>query len=82
MALADRLHSSTMTASKGPDWRYWRGWSTIAKWTGFVLIGLIYFPLVCLALLSFSERPLWLIWRTSTGRPRRARIVGPGKSPL
>ena len=58
MALVDRLHDSTMSAARRPDWRYWSGWSTIAKWTGFVLIGLIYFPLVCLALLSFSERPL------------------------
>jgi ABC-type spermidine/putrescine transport system permease subunit II len=40
------------------DWRYWPGWTSIAKWSGFVLIALIYFPLFWLALLSVSERPL------------------------
>ena len=40
------------------DWRYWSGWVALAKWAGFVLIGLIYFPLFWLALMSISERPL------------------------
>ena len=39
-------------------WSYWSGWKSCAKWAGLVLIGLIYFPLAWLALLSFSAQPL------------------------
>jgi ABC-type spermidine/putrescine transport system permease subunit II len=40
------------------DWSYWHGWSALAKWAGVGLLFLIYFPLVWLALMSFSEQPL------------------------
>jgi len=58
MALVDRLRVSSSAASGRGDWRYWRGWAGIAKWAGLVLIGLIYFPLFWLALMSISDRPL------------------------
>jgi ABC-type spermidine/putrescine transport system permease subunit II len=37
---------------------YWGGWQILAKWIGLVAIGLIYFPLIWLALLSVSLHPL------------------------
>ncbi len=40
------------------QWSYWQGWSSLAKWAGFVLLILIYFPLLWLAIMSISERPL------------------------
>lgn len=40
------------------DWSHWRGWPALAKWSGLLLIGLIYFPLIWLALMSISEQPL------------------------
>jgi ABC-type spermidine/putrescine transport system permease subunit II len=58
MALIDRLRVSTGTAPGRGDWRYWPGWAGFAKWGGFVLIGLIYFPLFWLALMSISDKPL------------------------
>jgi ABC-type spermidine/putrescine transport system permease subunit II len=58
MALVDRLSIASGTGSRPNDWRYWSFWTGAAKWTGFVLIGLIYFPLFWLALMSISERPL------------------------
>lgn len=58
MAVADRLRISGGTTLNPGDWRYWRGWAVLAKWGGFVLIGLIYFPLFWLALMSISEKPL------------------------
>jgi ABC-type spermidine/putrescine transport system permease subunit II len=41
-----------------PGLGYWRGWPVLAKWGGYVVLGLTYFPLLWLALLSISERPL------------------------
>lgn len=58
MALVDRLRVSTGSATSGSDLRYWRGWSPLAKWSGLALIGLIYFPLFWLALMSISDKPL------------------------
>jgi ABC-type spermidine/putrescine transport system permease subunit II len=58
MASVDRIRALPAPISRRIDWRYWSGWSGLAKWIGFVLIGLIYFPLVWLALLSFSDQPL------------------------
>jgi ABC-type spermidine/putrescine transport system permease subunit II len=58
MALVDRLRVSGHAASSRSDWRYWSGWIGIAKWGGLVFIGLIYFPLFWLALMSISDRPL------------------------
>src|SRR5262245_20715672 len=58
MALVDRLRVSASTPAANSDWRYWRGWSRLAKWSGFVLIGLIYFPLFWLALMSISDKSL------------------------
>jgi ABC-type spermidine/putrescine transport system permease subunit II len=46
------------TRSRSSDWSYWRGWSSLAKWAGLILLFLIYFPLAWLALMSVSERPL------------------------
>ncbi|MCR4283403.1 MAG: ABC transporter permease subunit [Bauldia sp.] len=58
MALVDRLPiSSGATPGRG-DWRYWTAWTALAKWGGFALIGLIYFPLFWLALMSISDKPL------------------------
>lgn len=37
---------------------YWPGWARLAKWAGYAVLGLTYFPLFWLALLSVSERPL------------------------
>lgn len=42
----------------GLNWSYWRGWRAIAQWAGFVMIGMIYFPLLWLALMSVSSNPL------------------------
>ncbi len=42
----------------GADWSYWHGWAALAKWAGVGVMFLIYFPLVWLALMSVSERPL------------------------
>ena len=39
-------------------WSYWSGWIALSKWGGLVLLGLVYFPLVWLAVLSFSANPL------------------------
>src|SRR5260221_7756030 len=58
MALVDRLRVSSGTAPGRSDWRYSAVWSGLAKWGGLVLIGLIYFPLFWLALMSISDRPL------------------------
>lgn len=43
-------------------WSYWRGWRLGAKGLAFAALGFIYFPLIWLAVMSFSERPL-------SGRP-------------
>ena len=45
-------------AGAAHPWSYWHGWSSLGKWSGLVLLFLIYFPLTWLALMSFSERPL------------------------
>ncbi len=36
----------------------WAGWVPLAKWLGFIVILLTYIPLVWLAVMSFSARPL------------------------
>lgn len=41
---------------RGPS--YWRGWPKLAKWAGYAVLALTYFPLIWLALMSVSERPL------------------------
>jgi ABC-type spermidine/putrescine transport system permease subunit II len=58
MALVDKMRTSLETSHRQSDWRYWSGWARLAKWSGFLLIGLIYFPLFWLALMSVSDRPL------------------------
>ena len=58
MAIADHIRAPAETARGQGDWLYWSGWARLAKWGGFLLIGLIYFPLFWLALMSISERPL------------------------
>src|SRR3954463_1079178 len=40
------------------DFSYWNGWPVLAKWGGDLVLGLTYFPLFWLALMSISERPL------------------------
>jgi ABC-type spermidine/putrescine transport system permease subunit II len=37
---------------------YWSGWSAVAKWGGFTVLFITYFPILMLVLLSFSRRPL------------------------
>ena len=58
MALVDRLPISSGAKPGQGDWRYWAGWTAFAKWGGLALIGLIYFPLFWLALMSISDSPL------------------------
>jgi ABC-type spermidine/putrescine transport system permease subunit II len=41
-----------------PGLSYWRGWPALATWGGYAVLSLTYFPLLWLALLSISERPL------------------------
>ncbi len=36
----------------------WPVWISLAKWLGFIVIILMYIPLVWLAVMSFSDRPL------------------------
>jgi ABC-type spermidine/putrescine transport system permease subunit II len=39
-------------------WGYWGGWRTLARAGGILMLLAIYFPLLWLALMSISERPL------------------------
>lgn len=48
----------TLGAPGAAHWSYWRGWPALAKWGGLALLALIYFPLLWLAVMSVSERPL------------------------
>lgn len=48
----------THTSSPVQDWSYWAGWKRLAKWMTFGTLVLIYFPLLWLALMSFSAHPL------------------------
>jgi ABC-type spermidine/putrescine transport system permease subunit II len=41
-----------------PSVSYWPGWAKLAKWGGYAVLALTYFPLFWLALLSISQRPL------------------------
>jgi spermidine/putrescine transport system permease protein len=45
-------------ADAAPGLSYWRGWPWLAKWGGYAVLALTYFPLAWLALLSISQRPL------------------------
>ncbi|MGM0562049.1 MAG: ABC transporter permease [Pseudomonadota bacterium] len=36
----------------------WQGWSGVAKWSGFAVLFVTYFPIIMLVILSFSHRPL------------------------
>jgi ABC-type spermidine/putrescine transport system permease subunit II len=45
-------------ADATPTLSYWRGWPWLAKWGGYAVLALTYFPLLWLALLSISQRPL------------------------
>ncbi|WP_336749677.1 ABC transporter permease [Pantoea vagans] len=40
------------------SWSYWKGWKVLGGYSLWVLLALIYFPLVWLGLMSFSARPL------------------------
>lgn len=57
-SVAQAGHAAGRTMLAGGHWSYWRGWALLAKVAGLLLVGLIYFPLGWLALLSFSDRPL------------------------
>ncbi|MBM3516458.1 MAG: ABC transporter permease subunit [Alphaproteobacteria bacterium] len=48
----------TATASFWRALSAWRGWAAIAKWLGLVVLILTYVPLMWLAVMSFSGRPL------------------------
>ena len=51
--------SPTIARDRNPGrWSYWSGWIALSKWGGLILLGLVYFPLVWLAVLSFSAHPL------------------------
>jgi ABC-type spermidine/putrescine transport system permease subunit II len=54
------LHGRRPASARGRMDRigYWRGWSTVAKWGGFAVLFITYFPILMLVLLSFSRRPL------------------------
>jgi ABC-type spermidine/putrescine transport system permease subunit II len=45
-------------AARERNWSYWRGWPKVARTLTFAVIGLIYFPLLWLALMSVSAQPL------------------------
>lgn len=40
------------------SWSDWQGWKRLAGWLLWILLTLIYFPLLWLGLMSFSARPL------------------------
>jgi ABC-type spermidine/putrescine transport system permease subunit II len=40
------------------NWSYWRGWKKLTRGALYGMLGLIYFPLVWLALMSVSTKPL------------------------
>lgn len=42
----------------GSAWSYWAGWPKVAKCVTFGALGVIYFPLLWLALMSVSAQPL------------------------
>ncbi|SAK48116.1 ABC transporter membrane protein [Caballeronia pedi] len=44
--------------SHGSAWSYWSGWPSVARTIAFGALGLIYFPLLWLALMSVSAQPL------------------------
>jgi ABC-type spermidine/putrescine transport system permease subunit II len=53
--------SSKAAQGKLLTWRHvlsWKIWTKLAKWIGLILILLTYIPLVWLAVMSFSDRPL------------------------
>ena len=50
--------ASSYAVVGGRAWSYWKGWSAIAQALVFGTVALIYFPLVWLALMSISARPL------------------------
>jgi ABC-type spermidine/putrescine transport system permease subunit II len=52
------LGTGFKTGAARPSASYWPGWAWLAKWAGYAVLGLTYFPLFWLALLSISERPL------------------------
>lgn len=63
------------------EWRtrgsisYWRGWSALAMWGGYIVLGLTYFPLIWLALMSISDRPLSGIPFPLSGEHYRALVA-------
>jgi ABC-type spermidine/putrescine transport system permease subunit II len=45
-------------SAQGGAWSYWAGWPRVAKFVTFGALGIIYFPLLWLALMSISAQPL------------------------
>ena len=43
---------------RAAGWSEWRGFQSLGKWAGLIVLGLIYFPLFWLAMMSVSELPL------------------------
>jgi len=57
--ITDALARSDATSrTQRFEWSYWTGWVGLAKWAGFAVLFLIYFPLAWLVLMSVSDRPL------------------------
>ena len=58
MAAIDHSQANRSVKTDTRDWSAWSGWRSLGKWAGFVLLGLIYFPLFWLTLMSVSRSPL------------------------
>jgi ABC-type spermidine/putrescine transport system permease subunit II len=59
MAAIDQIMSAkTAERARSRDWSAWAGWRSVGKWLGFTMLGLIYFPLAWLTLMSVSRNPL------------------------
>lgn len=50
--------SANWQGSAQPCWSYWGGWRILARAGGVLMLLAIYFPLLWLALMSISDRPL------------------------
>lgn len=58
MATSETAMAAPERSKAAGGWSYWPGWKSAAKWAGFAMIAVIYFPLFWLALMSISRNPL------------------------